>query len=162
MTSGRDTHPHCAGGRHGLCPGDRETCACEACHLGPCARCGAGNLQKLYDGLCAGCYRADAHAANTPTPRSPCDRCGHVPAFRNLAHRRNELLCARCHEADGVPLRLRRGDAAALLAPCAFLDLDDPAHRWAHLRGTRFGCAGCGAKRFDPERRRAMREAAVQ
>lgn len=31
----------------------------------------------------------------------PCDNCGEAPAFRDPAHRVDEMLCPRCHERDG-------------------------------------------------------------
>jgi hypothetical protein len=31
----------------------------------------------------------------------PCDNCGQGPAFRDPAHRRDEMLCPRCHAKDG-------------------------------------------------------------
>jgi hypothetical protein len=31
----------------------------------------------------------------------PCDNCGQGPAFRDPAHRRDEMLCGACHQKDG-------------------------------------------------------------
>lgn len=31
----------------------------------------------------------------------PCDNCGHEPAFRDPLERKDEMLCAKCHERNG-------------------------------------------------------------
>lgn len=96
----------CARGLHGFCAETRDTCACLDCHLGPCAECGATNLRKMYDDgtFCAACKRRHAHAANDQVPRTPCDVCGAVPAFRNLATRENRYLCMRHHQESGAAM----------------------------------------------------------
>lgn len=103
MTERPPIDDRCLRGLHGFCPGTADTCACPDCHLGPCAGCGATNLRKLWNGLCVDCERARIYAARPVHPAQPCDVCGAVPAFRNLAHRRNEYLCLACHAASGEP-----------------------------------------------------------
>jgi hypothetical protein len=154
----------CIAGMHACCRETRETCACTDCHLGPCAQCGAGNLQRIYtsqDGcpLCASCYRSTAKAA--PSTVTLCDKCGNGPAFRNPGHRRNEYLCRDCHAATGEPVVLTSSMAGFVLE-CKGQDIDSDLHSWVHIRGTRFRCL-CGANRYDAamrdsERRKWERE----
>jgi hypothetical protein len=142
----------CTAGMHAACR-EPNTCGCPDCHLGPCAQCGATNLMKLYDGRCASCVRTEAHAA--PKRTTSCDRCGAPGAFRNPATRKDEFLCAGCHQDDGDSLPLAV-PVSALVAPCAGLDVADDRHVWVHLRGTRFQCR-CGTKKFDAKLRDARR-----
>jgi NMD protein affecting ribosome stability and mRNA decay len=144
----------CAEGLHGYCPGDGASCGCAHCHLGPCPACGAENLRKLYDGLCAGCYRTRAYAA--PATTTACDNCGASPAYRNPVHRRNEYLCTACHAAAGETLRLAPS-VQGLVASCRGADVSDPAHEWAHVRGNTFGCLRCKTKSWQPGLRKATR-----
>lgn len=138
----------CAQGLHGFCQ-DAGRCECTDCHLGPCARCGADNLLKMYDHdgerVCAGCVRAAVKAA--PAPAQTCDQCGSPGAFRNPAHRRNEYLCTACHAASGEPVVLT-SSVASLAAPCKGADISDDRHSWVHIRGSRFNCL-CGSKKYD-------------
>lgn len=149
----------CAQGLHGFCRGDSASCACTSCHLGPCARCGAENLQKMYGELCAGCYREQIRSA--PVAPSRCDKCGQAPAFRNPGHRRNELLCTDCHAAAGEPLSLAPS-VQGLVADCHGADVSDPRHEWAHVRGNTFGCLRCKIKSYQPELRAQMRRAKIE
>jgi hypothetical protein len=49
--------------------------------------------------LCADHYR---RASDVEAHKSyPCDRCGAGGAFRDPAHRRDEMLCQSCHKDDG-------------------------------------------------------------
>lgn len=76
---------------------------------GTCAGCGApdellGSLEAADAGPenathCAECRRG---LSNRRAQGSyPCDQCGGPDAFRDPVHRRDELLCGRCHEKDG-------------------------------------------------------------
>ena len=136
----------CMAAMHAACKGTRATCACDVCHLGPCVRCAADNLGRIFEGLCANCKRDDAKAA--PPPATLCDGCGAAGAYRNPATRGSEFLCAACHvAADGrVPV------AAVHVAPCAGKDISDPAHNWQSMWGSRFQCR-CGMKKYDAKLR---------
>lgn len=56
-------------------------------------------LHEAEDGVlvCADHYRRQS---NRDKPY-PCDTCGEGPAFRDPMHRRDEMLCMRCHNKDG-------------------------------------------------------------
>ena len=149
-----DVSRFCAQGLHNFCPEDRTTCACSNCHLGPCQRCGADNLQRIYaDGtLCYACERADGYQRSKQAA-TRCDSCNAPSAFRNPGPRRNEYLCSTCHgERGGVELS---SSTAHLALPCKGQDVDDPLHLWVHIRGSRFHCL-CGVKKYDSKLRDSM------
>lgn len=78
---------------------------------GTCPDCGELNAilhdrEDLDEPVCADCYRRTC----VRDREQACDRCGEGPAFRNPAHRRDELLCVGCHGDDGYVL----GDSAML------------------------------------------------
>jgi len=150
-----DVSARCAANLHFYCQETSSTCSCPQCHFGPCAQCGDTNLATIYDGLCASCERK--RVRNNPKRTQACDACGQSGAFRNPATRRNEYFCASCHAKTGEGVRLRPREADELLSSCAGRDINDPAHRWVHVRGTRFQCQ-CRAVKFDPELRKRMRE----
>jgi len=56
--------------------------------------------EEGLEACCADCYRR----GSVRDRQQACDRCGQGPAFRNPAHRRNEMLCAPCHAEDGYVL----------------------------------------------------------
>lgn len=140
----------CRQGDHGFCTETRATCDCEHCHLGPCGVCNEGNLLKMYDlggeKVCASCYRA-AVSGTRGRDAQPCDGCGALGAWRNPRHRRNEYLCSDCHRSSGEPVVLTPS-VAYLVAPCKGKDINDPAHNWIHVRGSRFKCV-CGFNKYD-------------
>lgn len=140
--------PQCTRGMHNFCLGTREDCLCVFCHLGPCERCGASNLLKMYDEgrLCAPCKREDMRATNRPHER--CQQCGAEHAFRNPGAKEDLFLCLPCHQGNGDSLILTPG-VQALAAACRTADENSPSHSWEHLRGHRYVCSRCGVKRYD-------------
>lgn len=153
-TSTPTVSKQCAQQLHGFCKNDRVTCACTACHLGPCDACGATNLQRVFvdNGTtrCAGCERTRAKLHQTGD--TACDTCGKNGAFRNPGSRRNEYLCSDCHTASGESVVLT-SSVAHLAQPCKGKNIDDPSHAWVHIRGSRFQCL-CGTKKYDDALRR--------
>jgi len=144
----------CAANMHAGCRETKETCSCSSCHLGPCTVCHASNLQALYDGLCASCERERVRQLTRQTTR--CDNCGGADAFRNPNNRKNEFFCIGC-QLDGSDSLALPIPVSSLVAPqCQGKNIDDPAHSWVHIRGTRFQCK-CGTKRFSAQLRNTMR-----
>lgn len=139
---------HCANDMHLFCQ-DFGVCGCTVCHLGPCAVCGATDLQKMQDDplgetadkICVPCYRV--RVKRTPPTTTACDTCGAPNAFRNPKHRRNEYLCMPCHLKTGESI-IMHSSGAHLVMPCTTFDINDPRHDWRHIRGNRFRCP-CGA-----------------
>lgn len=112
-----------------------------------CANC-ARSAFRLFDELCADCYRAEA--AQAPKSAEPCEVCG-APGVRNMKVRRLQFLCAEHHAETGDGL-LVHPSAAATIAACATEDVDSPMHEWGQVRGARFRCIRCKrAEKWDSE-----------
>lgn len=103
--------------------------------------------QRLFDGLCVNCSRAEAAQANrTGANAAKCDDCGRAGAFRNPRDTADAYRCVICHQVEGTlpgPDVARRAGHIA----CAGADTDDTRHTWVHVRRSRWQCR-CGAKRF--------------
>lgn len=70
-----------------------------------CSLCGDANV-LVYE-LDEKLMCADDYKKLTANIRfiQHCDRCGSPSAFRDPVHRRNEYLCAGCHEQDGFLIK---------------------------------------------------------
>lgn len=121
----------------------------------PCDRCGPDALYNYVfvtrddepRTLCADHYREWASAQ--PAPIMICDRCtSGAQAF--YSPRTKVFACAACQGMGkgltglGVEARF----LAVQNAACRAQPLDDERHRWMHVRGSRFHCTLCDAKRF--------------
>lgn len=135
-----------------FCTETRESCACTHCHKGPCKKCGADNLKKTYDGLCANCERDRAHS--TPFAGTPCVDCGQLGAFRMPADRTSPFRCTTCwREAGSLS---EDGQSSPIMAlDCYAEDIASPLHTWRFIRGNQFGCR-CGIKKYDAKAKRNM------
>jgi hypothetical protein len=108
------------------------------------------------DTLCASCYRSFSY--QMPAPIMECPECGKQPAF--YSPRDKVFACAQCHGMRhsltglGVEERVMRTASA----DCKGADTDDPRHRWQNVKGHRYNCQKCFAKRFtDPDIRTLAR-----
>jgi hypothetical protein len=124
----------------------------------PCAACPPGNSRNLHNNLfetredpprrlCANHYRNWAQAQ--PAPITPCPDCDTgAQAFYSPGDKR--FCCAQCHVKTGRMTGLSPEVQAMReqAADCRAQDLEDRRHRWFHVRGLRYHCKKCGAKRF--------------
>lgn len=121
----------------------------------PCHVCGAlVNRVFLNEGdtaqRCATCSRA--HARTLPPPKELCETCGVEGAFYSPRNKR--FGCASCHaKADALTgLGVERRVLEAAVAACKGADTEDARHRWVHIKGRRWHCKHCPARRFtDPQ-----------
>lgn len=114
-----------------------------------CREC--GTLVNIVHGgeaqRCADCERG--WAALQPTPREVCEGCGALGAF--YSPRAKRFACAQCHAKQGTLTGI--GAEARVLkmheSECKGTDTNDSLHRWFHIRGHRWHCKACGARRFN-------------
>lgn len=110
-----------------------------------CAACGVSTL-RLFDEICASCYRTEA--AKRPTPQEPCEVCG-APGIREPGT--DQFMCTTHHAEAGHALRIGAGQSA-ILAECATEDVTSDKHEWGQVRGARFRCIRCRqAEKWDSE-----------
>lgn len=86
--------------------------------------------------MCASHYREQSDRDRP----YPCDVCGKGPAFRDPAHRQDEMKCIDCHAADGyVP-----GERAMVNKVAARVGVEHPMARRVQCiaRGHGTECAG--------------------
>lgn len=104
-------------------------------------------LDGRTDGLCAACYRAEAH--RRPAHQEPCVKCG-APGIRNPRSREKEFLCVVHHAETGRGLAVH--PSVPVIAVCATEDVASDKHEWQQVRGARFRCTRCRrAEKWDPE-----------
>lgn len=127
--------------------------ACAVCHTTPNNVFDPRDRDPDYAGprpLCADDYRAWAY--QQPPPLVPCPDCDSGDqAFFSPGDKR--FCCVQCHQRTGSMLGSTvEFDAIRVQsAPCRSGDIDDPRHDWHHVRGHRYHCRSCHAKRFtDP------------
>lgn len=102
-------------------------------------------------GLCATCTRE--WAATQPVPREICEKCGVEGAFYSPAAK--YFACAQCHAKRGTltgigpEARVLQAREHQLDSECKGADTDDLRHRWWHIKGHRYHCKLCPARRFD-------------
>lgn len=121
----------------------------------PCDRCGPdllyNNVFVTRDDpprtLCADHYRT--WAAAQPPPIMECPTCeSGAQAF--YSPRTKKYGCASCQGMGGglTGLGVEARFLAVQNAACRAQPADDPRHRWVHVRGSRYHCHLCEAKRF--------------
>lgn len=120
-----------------------------------CDRCGPdsryNNVFETRDDqprtLCADHYRT--WAAAQPPPIMECPTCeSGAQAF--YSPRTKKYGCASCQGMGGglTGLGVEARFLAVQNAACRAQPADDPRHRWVHVRGSRYHCHLCEAKRF--------------
>lgn len=116
-----------------------------------CGECGArvNNVFTGDDGTqrCASCERR--YARTLPPPQEPCEECGTLGAF--YSPRAKRFACAQCHAKQGAltGLGVEARVLAASQAACHGADTEDDRHRWYRIKGHRWHCKNCPARRFN-------------
>ena len=115
-----------------------------------CSECERKTNTRYAEDRCADCYRV--WCMNQPVPSETCEVCGGGSAFYSPAAK--YFACAQCHAKRGTltgagpEARLLQANARSF-ANCVGSDTDDTRHRWFRIKGKRYHCKNCPARRFN-------------